>query len=248
MPGTGFEITSSAYVLAPSDTVDISVQGHDDLHQTIQILPDGTFNYPIVGPIQAAGKTRAQLQTEITRGLSDQYNQPVVTVIVRDSHTRGITVSGIVRTPGTYAYRPGISLLEVLAASGGSAQPNEQTQMTLISGTKSRAIDLVSLLNGDPAQNVTLSPGDSLLLSQRDPAKSQVQVIGQVGRPGQYGVMREGATLISILTEAGGATSAAALSHVQVVRYGRTFTFNLHPTLYNVDDPSAASAFTRATR
>ncbi len=235
-------IVSPTYVLQPLDVIDISVQGHEDYHTATSLLADGTFNYPTIGAIHAAGLTVAQLKALITKGLSDYFNQPDVTVAVRESHVRKITVSGIVRAPGSYDYRPGMTLLEVVSASGGSSQAPESTGLSVVtrkSGqTVSVPIDLVSLLAGDQAQNITLSPGDTLLFTQRDPAKSAVQIVGQVNHPGQFTVLREGATLISMLTEAGGTTPSAVLTRVQLVRNGKTYAYNIHNTLYNIDDPS----------
>ncbi len=235
-------VVASTYVLAPLDVIDIAVQGHEDYHTATSILADGTFNYPTIGAIHAAGLTVAQLKTLITKGLSDYFNQPDVTVSVRESHIQKITVSGIARAPGLYDYRPGLTLLEVVSQSGGSSQAPESTGLSLVTHknnqTTSVPIDLVSLLAGDPAQNIALSPGDTLLFTQRDPAKSAVQIVGQVNHPGQFTVLRQGATLISMLTEAGGTTPSAVLTRVQLVRNGKTYVYNIHDTLYNIDDPS----------
>lgn len=235
-------VVSPTYVLAPLDVLDISVQGHEDYHTSTAILADGTFNYPTIGAIHAAGLTVAQLRTLIVKGLSDYFNQPDVTVAVRESHIQKITVSGVARTPGLYDYRPGITLLEVVSASGGSSQAPESTGLSVVTRKNNQEtsvpIDLVSLLAGDQSQNIALSPGDTLLFTQRDPAKSAVQIVGQVNRPGQFTVMRQGATLISMLTEAGGTTPSAVLTRVQLVRNGKTYVYNLHDTLFNIDDPS----------
>lgn len=235
-------IVSPTYVLQPLDVIDITVQGHEDYHTATTILADGTFNYPTLGAIHAAGLTVAQLRTLVTKGLSDYFNQPDVTVSVRESHIQKITVSGIARAPGLYDYRPGLTLLEVVSQSGGSSQAPESTGLSLVTHknnqTTSVPIDLVSLLAGDQSQNIALSPGDTLLFTQRDPAKSAVQIVGQVNHPGPFFVMRQGATLISMLTEAGGTTPSAVLTRVQLVRNGKTYQYNIHDTLYNIDDPS----------
>ncbi len=235
-------IVSSTYVLAPLDVLDISVQGHEDYHQQAPILADGTFNYPTIGAIHAAGLTVAQLRTLIVKGLSDYFNQPDVNVTVRESHIQKITVSGVARAPGLYDYRPGMTLLEVVSASGGSTQAPETTGLSVVTRKNNQEtsipVDLVSLLAGDQSQNISLSPGDTLLFTQRDPAKAAVQIVGQVNRPGQFPVMREGATLISMLTEAGGTTPSAVLTRVQLVRNGKTYVYNLHNTLFSIDDPA----------
>lgn len=245
VPGTSSlllpDVTPSAYILAPSDQLDIMVEGHDELHQTVQILGDGTFNFPIAGTVQASGKTVDELEATLIRGISGIVKKPQVTVLVRESHTRKISVAGAVKAPGLYEYHPGMRLLELLAASGGPLAAPELTQATVVTdqGTRSIPIDLPRLLtNGDTTQNLSLQPGDLLLLSPRDPATSMIQVVGQVVKPGQYPVMTGGTTLSALLTESGGPTDAAALTHVQLMHAGTVRALNLHTLKYNLGDPA----------
>ena len=237
VPDAPPDVTAGPYVLAPADVLEISVQGHEDLHQTVTVLDDGTFQYPVAGKVQASGKTVDAVQAELTRGVSTLVKAPQVTVLVRDAHPRRISVAGAVHAPGLYPYHPGMRLLELLAACGGPAYTPEQTGATLLTaqGTESVPVDLVALMGGAAAQNALLSPGDVLLLTPRDPAQSMIQVVGDVERPGQYPVMSGGATVLSLLTDAGGANPTAALSKAQVMHAGRVRTVDLHPLTFNLD-------------
>ncbi len=235
------DVTPGAYVLAPSDQLQIVVQGHDELTQTVQVLGDGTFHFPIAGKVQASGKTVDQLETALAHGISGIVKDPQVTVLVRESHTRKISVAGAVKAPGLYEYHPGMRLLELIAASGGPLQAPELTQATVITaqGTQSIPVDLPRLLSGgDTTQNLALAPGDLLLLSPRDPATSMIQVIGQVEKPGQYPVMTGGSTLSALLTESGGPTPSAALTQAQLMHAGTVRPLNLHALKYNLGDPA----------
>lgn len=234
------DVTAGPYVLAPADVLEISVQGHEDLHQTVVVLDDGTFQFPVAGKVQASGKTVDAVQAELTRGVSTLVKAPQVTVLVRDAHPRRISVAGAVHAPGLYPYHPGMRLLELLAACGGPNFTPEQTAATLLTaqGTRSVPVDLVALMGGTAAQNAALSPGDVLLLTPRDPAQSMIQVVGDVGHPGQYPVMTGGATVLSLLTGAGGANPTAALSKAQVMHAGRVRTVDLHPLTFNLDAPA----------
>lgn len=235
------DVTPGLYVIAPADQLQVVVQGHDELSQTVQVLGDGTFNFPIAGKVRASGKTVDQLEATLARGIAGIVKKPQVTVLVRESHTRKISVAGAVKAPGLYDYHPGMRLLELVAASGGPLAAAELTQATLITdqGTKNIPIDLPRLMTGsDTALNIALSPGDLLLLSPRDPATSMIQVIGQVEKPGQYPVMAGGQTLSALLTESGGPTAAAALTQVQIMHAGTVRSLNLHALKYNLGDPA----------
>ena len=231
-------VMASAYVLVPGDQLDISVAGFSEYNTAVTVLPDGTFNYVGQGSVQAAGHTVEEVKRILTARLRGQVRHPQVTLAVRESHPRQISVVGAVRAPGVYNWRPGLTLLEAIAGSGDPAQAPELTEATLIHGTQPVPIDLVKLMEEhDVSQNVTLAPGDIILMSLRDPAAAYVQVDGQVTHAGPYPVPPGGATVQSVLAQAGGYTSSAALTQVQVTHDGQTKTISLRPLLFRADDP-----------
>lgn len=234
---------AESYVLTTDDAITITVLGHETLSTTATILTDGTINVPIVGTVQAKGMTVKALETLLTKGFSQELNQPKVTVSVKESRPRQVNVIGTARTPGLYPIREGWRLLNLLAACGGPAQAPELTSATLVTkdAPNGLVLDLVKLMNGtaDTSQNVPLSPGDILFMSARDPVVAMVQVVGEVAKPGLYPIPTDGATVLSLLTQAGGATPAAALTRAQVTHGGQTRDVNLHPVYNKLDDPSA---------
>ena len=235
-------VMPSSYVLAPGDVLDITVQGFPDFTRETTIPPDGFITYVGVGQIQAAGQTRAQLTHALAVRLVHQIRHPQVTVSVRETHPRQISILGQgVRNPGVYNWRPGLLLSEAIASSGGPVQAPELTDATLATnhGKTNTTIDLVKLIEqGDPAQNVALQPGDTIFMSPRDPARAFVQVIGQVAHPGPFAVPPGGATIEYVLTQAGGATLTAALSRVQLQHDAQTQMLNLHPLLFDLNAPA----------
>ena len=224
-----------AYVLSPDDQIDISVLGHEDFKATATILPDGTFNYPHVGKVHAAGQTVDGLKETLTRGLSDDLNQPDVTVTLREGRPRKVSLMGAgAKTAGQYDYHQGMHLLDLLAISGGPVAGPALVSATLVTdgGKESVPIDLPRLLSGnDPAQNLPLAPGDVLFLTPRDASVAQVQVIGEVVKPGAYDASPDGVPLLSLVNLAGGATPKAALTQAQVMHGGQVTTYNLRPLL-----------------
>ena len=230
------------YRLEVDDQLDISIMGHDEFHSLVTILPDGTFNYPLIGSVHAAGLTVQELTKVITRGVSGQLNTPQVTVSVRSGSVGKVSVLGSVKNSGIFDYKPGWRLLDALAASGGAAQAPELTQATLVTsgGTKSIPIDFDALMNGaDASHNLQLKPGDVLIVQQRDPSLAQVQIIGEVVKPGAYTVPPNGASVLSVLAQAGGATPKAALTHAQLMHAGKVLQLNLRPLMNRLDDNAA---------
>src|SRR5262245_33464920 len=66
-PGNG------AYKIGPLDVLDVSVFQVPDLTRSVQVADTGSICFPLVGEVQAAGKTAHQVETELTRRLGDKY-------------------------------------------------------------------------------------------------------------------------------------------------------------------------------
>lgn len=234
------------YQLAPGDQIDISVEGHPEFDRPVVILPNGTFSY-FGKTVQASSLSQDALTRVLTRDLKGQLRYPAVTVSVRQAHIRQISVLGAVHAPGQFAYRPGMHVIDALADCGGPAQADEMTDATLFTnnGTTSEPLNLVKLMSGtDPALNVPVQPGDVLFLQARNPATAMVLIRGQVGHEGQYPVRPEGATIMAMLTQAGGMQPGAAVTRVQLTHDGQTRVLNMRPTLFDTTAPVGQTPIT----
>jgi polysaccharide export outer membrane protein len=236
----GQSASAQPYVLSPDDQVTISVLGHADLSQSVIILPDGTFRYPIVGNVHAAGMTVQGLTQALTTGLSTDLNQPEVTVTVMQTRPRLISVLGDVHAPGQYPVKTGEHLLDVLAACGGPSQSSQLTSATLVTdnGAKSMTLDVPGLMNNtDPSENIPVEPGDVLLVQARDPSLGAVQVIGEVTKTGSFPVPAAGLTVATLLAQTGGPLPDASLTHAQIMHGGFATDEDLRPLLSNLNAP-----------
>ena len=222
------------YVLGPDDQVDISVLGHADFSAAVTVLPDGTFSYPVLGKVHAAGLTVDQLTAKITAGLSGQLNQPTVTVYLRQGRARRVSVIGDgVKAAGQYDFRTGMHLLDLLALAGGPALEPQLVSATLSTPTGGAVkIDLAKLLaDADTTQNLPLVPGDILFLVSRNPEVGEVQVVGEVLKPGAYSIMPSGISVLALLNQAGGALPTSRLTQVQIMHAGQVQVVDLRPLL-----------------
>ena len=227
--------TVSAYLLSPEDQIDISVLGHEEFKASVTLLPDGTFHYPLLGLVHAAGQTLDGLTETLARGLSQQLNQPQVTVTLREGRQRKVSVlGGAAKMPGQYDCKTGMHLLDLFAVCGGTVSSPELAQAILVTsgGKENITLDLPKLLSqADSSQNLPLAPGDVLFLTPRTASEVQVQVVGEVTRPGAYEAPPGGLSLLSLIDLAGGATTKAALTQAQVMHRGQVTTYNLRPLL-----------------
>ena len=114
----------AAYRINPGDELEVAVWGEERLTKSIRVLPDGTFSYPLVGQVNAAGLLPSELEKIITAGLSPQYrgSVPQVTVIVSNPSGYQFTVVGKVRSPGTFTPGRYVNALEAVTIAGGPSE------------------------------------------------------------------------------------------------------------------------------
>jgi polysaccharide export outer membrane protein len=116
--------SSTPYRINPGDQLQILVWGDERLQRDVLVLPDGTFAFPLVGQVNAAGKLPSEIERIITLGLQPQYKGPVpqVTVTVKQASGYQFSVIGKVRSPGTFTPGRYVNALEALAIAGGPSE------------------------------------------------------------------------------------------------------------------------------
>jgi polysaccharide biosynthesis/export protein len=122
------EAGSNAYKVGPRDTLDIMVFKVPELTKTVQVSETGAFSYPLIGDIDAAGKTARDIERELVKRLGDKYLQnPQITVLVKDHFSQRITLEGAIKRPGVYPIVGGLSLLQAIAQGGGFEDAADHT-------------------------------------------------------------------------------------------------------------------------
>jgi polysaccharide biosynthesis/export protein len=230
----------STYVLHMNDQLNITVMGHDDYSKTVTILSDGTFAYPILGNVLAAGKTVAQLTDYMERGLSKELNEPLVTISISSYFAPQLSIVGAVAKAGTLVYVPDWHILDAIAAAGGLAVlPGAANILVVRPGSGLISVDAVKLMNGsDGASNIPVYPGDSILVQQKDADELAVQVSGEVKTPGSYPVPPGGETALEAMNDAGGPLDDGGLQEVKLSHAGHTVVVDLSASAQSLDSGS----------
>lgn len=117
-------VAGTPYRINPGDELEILVWGDERLQRSVLVLPDGTFAFPLVGQVNAAGRLPSDIERVITAGLQPQYKGPVpqVTVSVKRASGYQFSVVGKVRNPGTFTPGRYVNALEALAIAGGPSE------------------------------------------------------------------------------------------------------------------------------
>lgn len=109
------------YLIGPFDKLLISVFGVEDLSgQEVQIDSGGQMSFPLIGVVEAAGHTPAEVAATIAARLRGKYiRDPQVTVNLRETVSQVITVDGQVREPGLYPVVGRMTLMRAVATAKG---------------------------------------------------------------------------------------------------------------------------------
>lgn len=188
------QISPEVYRLRSDDQIYLQVYQVPDINGGIPftVLPDGRISLPYAGTLEAAGKTVAELEAELTEIYKVKLNlkEPKVSVVVARYRPIRASVSGQVLSPGMFQdFRPGDTVLMLLSRAGNVAinQRANMKRATLTRGGSNEVIpiDLESMLyRGDMSQNYTLEDGDTLFVPQTENPTINIQ--GAITRPGTY--------------------------------------------------------------
>lgn len=218
--------------LAPGDLIRVQVLDLDEISDRPFHVDDrGTIDLPVVGHLEAQGRTPEQLESDIAGRLKTILVKPSVTVSVLEYREEPVTVAGAVVSPGVKQVHGRKNLLEILADAGGLRPEAGPT----VRVTRSRAFGTIpghltsdptgqyylaefkirSLLNGEnPEENIPIFPHDIVSV----PAAEVVYVLGEVAKPGAYELPGAQMSVLDALARAGGAERNANQSHARVLR------------------------------
>jgi polysaccharide export outer membrane protein len=146
-------------LLSPDDVLEINVYDVASLGRTVQIDSAGRISLPLIGVMTAAGKSVRQLEQELRNAYGASYLQsPDISVFVKDSVARRVTVDGEVGKPGVYPVSARTSLLDSIAMAGGFRDIADQSKVYVFRDVGGRKLvanynvgDIRSGRSSDPA-------------------------------------------------------------------------------------------------
>ena len=108
------------YTVKPGDMLSISVWKEPDLQKDTLVRPDGSFSFPLVGEVDAKGKTVADLNKLMAQRLAKFISDPVVTVSIQEIKGNKVYVIGQVTRPGEFIMNPTVDVMQALSMAGGT--------------------------------------------------------------------------------------------------------------------------------
>ena len=130
------------YSIGREDVLTVEVWKEPTLSTKVPVRPDGKISLPMLGDVQAEGRTTRELTHELTEMLKPFVEQPVVSVMVTEVNAAKFFVLGEVAHPGAFPVRGEISVIQALAMAGGPTEFANQRQVVVIrpqrNGTEAR--------------------------------------------------------------------------------------------------------------
>ena len=159
-----------SYVIGEDDVLGINVWNEPNLKQPVSVRPDGKISLPLVGDIQAAGRTPAQLQQDIAVKLQNYINHPDVTVIVQQINSKKYNVLGRVMKPGAFSLSTTTTVLDAIAQAGGFQDFAKQKDIYVLrrnpnGGDTRLRFNYKEVIKGkNLEQNIKLEPNDTIVV------------------------------------------------------------------------------------
>jgi polysaccharide biosynthesis/export protein len=158
------------FVIGDGDVLSINVWKETEVSKLVPVRSDGKISLPLVGEVQAAGRTPLKLEQDIASRLKNYISEPEVTVIVEQINSRKFNILGMVSKPGTYPLVNSATVLDAISMAGGFRDFAKQKSIYVLrqnpDGTQTRIpFNYKQVVKGEnPAQNVQLQPHDTIVV------------------------------------------------------------------------------------
>lgn len=118
-----YVIGGEGNVVRPLDRLRIETFDVPQLTKEVQVSANGAFSFPLIGTVDANGRTPVELAREIENRLRGPYVlEPEVTAEIIERSGQNFAIGGEVARPGRYDLGPSTSLLEAVAVGGGTSE------------------------------------------------------------------------------------------------------------------------------
>jgi polysaccharide export outer membrane protein len=194
------------YLIARGDTLDISVWQWPDLARSAIVRPDGKISFPLVGDIDAEGKTLTELDDEITQKLSAYIKSPEVSVM--------ITAFGMAATGAA----PEISFIKIEELSAKEVvAPDGNIYLPLAGAVRASGLTLNQLRHRVKEKVADYVKNPEVSVTIKTFGGKKVIVLGEVNDPGVYRPTSK-TSVLELISLAGGYTDDAVLKSVMLIR------------------------------
>jgi polysaccharide export outer membrane protein len=167
-PALAAGAAADTYVIGASDVIAIDVWKEPTLSGSLLVRPDGMISLPLLGDVHASGLTPLQLADQITAKLKKFVQDPNVSVVVSQIHSKVVYLLGEVGKKGPIEMTPGMTLLEAIGSAGGITEFANAKKIYILRDEAGKhekiPVHYKEALKGDSALDLVLKPGDTIVV------------------------------------------------------------------------------------
>lgn len=156
------------YRIAPLDKLTIKVLKMEDLSGEYNVDLAGNISMPLIGEVRAVNLSTADLDQRLTEKLGEKYfENPDVSVGIKESTSRVVTVDGAVKNAGAFPTIGPTTLMRAVALAGGVTENANSRRVAVfrtVGGQRqAAAFDLQAIRRGE-SQDPQVYPGDVVVV------------------------------------------------------------------------------------
>ena len=163
-------ISLDSYKIGSSDVLEIMTWKEPDFTRNeVLVRIDGKISFPLLGDIQASGRTPLQVKDKIEAGLKDYIDNPIVTVTVKSPASKKFYILGEVAKTGEYVLMKDLTVLQAFALAGGFTQWASKKEIILLRNEDGKEkiirVNYKEIVKGkDFSQNIQIKVNDTIIV------------------------------------------------------------------------------------
>jgi polysaccharide biosynthesis/export protein len=211
----------SDVILGSGDLLAVSVAGAPEYHYDVRVSSAGNASLPMLGNVKVAGLSTVMAEGVVAQRLQEKgfFNDPQVSIFVKEYATAGISILGEVQKPGIYPLPGKRTLLDAISAGGGvTPKAGKTVTITHRDGTESPETVQLSPDRGQTMTNMVVRPGDTIVVSKA----GMVYVVGDVKEPTAIILDNPHLTVVQAIAIAHGTNPTASLKSAKLIHKSST--------------------------
>ncbi len=182
------------YHIEASDVLTVKYRYSPEYDYTVMVQPDGFISLPIVGELRVGGLTVAEALAVIRKQASQRLRDPEITVELKEFQRPRFFVGGEVGSPGEFALRGRIGVMQAIAMAGGFKQSAKHSQVVHLRQVDDRhavrtIVNAKALAKNPETADIELQPGDLLFVPQNRISKVMTSVVPLAGPLASFGLL-----------------------------------------------------------
>ena len=163
-------VFADAYKIGSGDILEIVTWKEPDFSRgEVLVRIDGRISFPLLGDVQAAGRSPLEIQKDIETGLKDYVENPIVTVTIKNPLSQKFYILGEVKKTGEYPLIKGLTVLQAFAIAGGFTDWASKKEIILLRYENGKEkvynINYKKIVNDkDFSQNISIKTDDTIIV------------------------------------------------------------------------------------